>query len=90
MNSKNVLLAIAALLLVLLLSASIAAAGGSPAIPWYVIGGGGGGVSIGNYQLDSSIGQPVAGMSSNSPYEGCAGFWCWLMTYHLDLPLLNR
>jgi hypothetical protein len=63
-------------LAVLLLLAGVVLAQGMPSIGRWVVGGGGGHTENGNYSLDSTIGQAVAGVTGNAPYGLCAGFWC--------------
>ena len=55
-----------------------------------VIGGGGGNSSAGAYVLDGTVGQPVVGTVSNSPYNLCAGFWCGMGVYKVYLPFVLR
>jgi hypothetical protein len=60
-------------------------------IDWSVIGGGGGHAESGIYILDGTIGQPVIGVASASPYEVCSGFWCGVSDAGpLYLPLILR
>ncbi len=56
----------------------------------YVIGGGGGHSKVGDFVLDSTVGQAVVGTVSNIPYDLCAGFWCGLGQYKVYLPLILR
>ena len=89
MRKIAMLLAMAILFLLI----GVVLANGGPAIDWYVIGAGGGHVesSDGVYALDGAIGQPVAGVTSNTPYELCAGFWCGATAeYLIYLPLVLR
>jgi hypothetical protein len=63
-------------LAVLLLLAGVVLAQSMPSIDRWVIGGGGGHTENGNYSLDGTIGQAVAGVTGNAPYGLCTGFWC--------------
>jgi hypothetical protein len=56
--------------------AGVVLAQGTLAIDRHVIGGGGAHLETGIYALDGTIGQPVVGMISSTPYELCSGFWC--------------
>jgi len=72
---------------------TIASAAVSPAINWHVIAGGGGYVesSGGNFALNSTIGQPVAGVTNS---DLCSGFWCdvvgWITGLDIYLPLILK
>ena len=60
-------------------------------IDWYVIGSGGGTATGGNYTLNGTIGQPVAGLSSSADLDLCTGFWCKVSDlYKTILPLILR
>ena len=93
---KTTVLAVALLCsLLLVLSvveglAGVVLANGTPAIDWYVIGGGGGHSEMGDYVLDGTVGQGVAGVVNGAPYELCAGFWCGMAEYRHRLPLVLR
>ncbi len=51
----------------------------------------GGATSGGAYTLDSAIGQPVAGKTSNSLYELCAGYLCDVKAEsRLYLPVVRK
>ena len=83
------------LLLALLLPTGVALAADGYGIPRHVIGGGGGHASHSPYSLDYTIGQPVTGEASQSPYELCAGFWCGMagspgFNYRVFLPVVLR
>jgi len=91
MNRKHAFmtLLVAALLLAASLG-SVALANGTLTIDRWVIGGGGGHSEAGSYVLDATVGQAVAGMTSNAPYELCAGFWCGMGRYKVFLPLVLK
>ncbi len=92
MDRKRVVqIGLAALLVVAATGSAVASTASILAveIQRYVIGGGGGHLQQGAFALDATIGQPVAGMVSNSPYNLCAGFWCGRLTY-LYIPLVLR
>jgi len=90
MDGKKLILAASVVLLVL--ATGVALAADSYAIPHHVIGGGGGRVTSGVYTLAGVIGQPVAGLAANAPYDLCAGFWCGAgrEEYKVYLPLVIR
>ena len=67
---------LAACVLVLVTGTTLSAAPQAAEIVRSVIGGGGGRLEQGAYTLNGTIGQPVVGTSSQSPYGLCAGFWC--------------
>ncbi len=84
-------IAITSVILLLLLVTGVALAANGYTIPRHVTGGGGGRVEQGIYTLDYTIGQPVVGTASNTPYELCAGFWCGgAGEYKIYLPLVLR
>ncbi len=84
-------IAITSVILLLLLVTGVALAANGYTIPRRVTGGGGGCVEQGVYTLDYTIGQPVVGTASNTPYELCAGFWCGgAGEYKIYLPLVLR
>ncbi len=91
MNRKRILIAVlfAVLLVVLSLGVVILAAG-TLTIDRWVIGGGGGHSEAGSYVLDATVGQAAAGVTSNTPYELCAGFWCGMGRYKVFLPLVLK
>jgi hypothetical protein len=74
----------------LLLLTGTALAAGTLTIDRWVIGGGGGHSEAGSYVLDATVGQAVAGVTNNAPYELCAGFWCGMGRYKVFLPLVLR
>jgi len=92
MNRKRVIRVGLAALLVLLAAGSmtVSAAVLASDINRHVISGGGGRGAAGPYQLDYTIGQPVAGWVSNGPYNECAGFWCGGERFRVFLPLVLR
>lgn len=67
-------------------------AGGSlPAIDWWVFGSGGGRASDGgSVTLDSTLGQPVAGVSTSSSAWLGAGYWYADQPVQIFLPMLRR
>ena len=85
------LTAVTALVLALFLLTSLALANGSAGIDWHVIGAGGDRFEAGDYTLDCTLGQPVAGTARNDPYELCTGYWCGAAVEHsIYLPLVLR
>ena len=83
-------LGVAFVLIALLLTTRTAVAANGYEISSYVIGGGGGHSEASPYTLDGTVGQAVAGVVSNAPYELCAGFWCGMGRYKVYLPLVLR
>jgi hypothetical protein len=81
------------ILAVLLLTTTALSASNAPSaveVQRHVIGGGGGRSEAGDYVLRGTAGQPVAGTTTNAPYDLCAGFWCGTGTYTIYLPLVLR
>jgi hypothetical protein len=81
------------ILAVLLLAITTLSASSAPSaveVQRYVIGGGGGRSEAGSYVLRGTAGQPVAGTTTSSPYDLCAGFWCGAGIYTVHLPLVLR
>ena len=80
-------------LAVLLASVSVggaAAAAGVLTLERSVVAGGGGRVEAGPYVLNATIGQPVAGWTSQGAYDLCSGFWCSMGRYESYLPVVLR
>jgi len=79
------------LLVALLLVAQAAAARtGGYDLSWNTLfpGGATGG---GAYQMESAIGQPIAGKTSGSPYDLCAGYLCGVQSASkVYLPLVRK
>ena len=73
MKMKAIVLA---LVLLVLIASNASAAVNAIELPRYVIGAGGGRVTAGNYVLEGTVGQPVAGVVSQGNSELCSGFWC--------------
>lgn len=87
---RTVFLLILAVLLLLLLTGAVVASG-SASVDWHVIGGGGDRFEAGDYTLDCTVGQAVAGTARNDPYELCTGYWCGAAVEHnIYLPLVLR
>jgi len=56
-----------------------------------VIAGGGGFSSGGVYDVQGTIGQPVAGATSGGEHDLSSGFWGWLESFFdVYLPLVLR
>jgi hypothetical protein len=86
------LLATLALSLLLVIAAS---ADVDMRITWYAFTGGGGHSHSTHYTLDSSMGQPAAGLASSAHFRLGGGFWYVLgapqvATEHLYLPVLLK
>ena len=77
---------------ILLLAGSVWAAPNTTAITWQVLGGSGGRLESGSVGVEGTLGQPLAGVVSQSPFELCSGYWCGAggPGYKLFLPLLRR
>lgn len=73
MKMKAIVLA---LVLLVLIVSNASAAVNALELPRYVISAGGGRVTAGNYVLEGTIGQPVAGVVSQGNFDLCSGFWC--------------
>ena len=76
----------------LLLMGSVWKAPNAPEILWHVLGGGGGRVTNGSLALEGTLGQSVAGIVSQSPFELCSGYWCGaeVSGHQVYLPLVLR
>ena len=84
-------LGLAVVLALALVSVAVAFASGSgPTIDWWVFSGGGGGASSGSVTLDSTLGQPVAGVSTGDSTWLGAGYWYAEQPVQLFLPMLRR
>ncbi|MBI5033288.1 MAG: hypothetical protein HZB51_22440 [Chloroflexi bacterium] len=79
-----------ALCLILILAGNVSAAVNALDVPRYVISSGGGYSAAGNYVLEGTIGQPVAGIVSTGSYNLCSGFWCGLGVFHNLLPIILK
>jgi hypothetical protein len=63
----------------------------SDAIDWWVIASGGGKASGGGFTIQDTLGQPIAGDSSNGGLILQAGYWGGVAPeYPLYMPLLRR
>jgi len=70
---------------------TVVLAQGDYSISRSVIAGGGGFSSGGVYDVQGTIGQPVAGATSGGEYDLSAGFWGWLESFFgVYLPLVLR
>ena len=85
-----------ALILALLLALSISALGAAFAsangttIDWWALSGGGGSASGGGVTLDSTLGQPIAGVSSEAGTWLGAGYWYAEQPRQTFLPLIRK
>jgi hypothetical protein len=76
-----------------LLIAAVALAANGYEIRRFVVGGGGGRLQQEPYVLEGTVGQTVAGETSDATHQLCAGFWCEDMVSHqgkVYLPLVLR
>ena len=78
-----------AALALLALGVVVASANGT-SIDWWVLSGGGGGASGGGVTLDSTLGQPVAGVSGNTGTWLGAGYWYAEQPRQVFLPLIRK
>ena len=78
------------LCLLLILAGTANAAVNALDVPRYVISSGGGYSAAGNYVLEGTVGQPVAGIVAVGSYEVCSGFWCGLGVFRTLLPLIIK
>lgn len=79
------------LLVGLLVAGRVLAGPLAPAIDWWVVAAGGGPASNGNVSVDATLGQPVAGESTNGGVALGAGYWYGAQaTYSLYLPVALR
>jgi hypothetical protein len=62
----------------LVLVGAVLAAPVATTLERYVIGSGGGQTQAGTYTLQGTLGQPVVGTNSRTPYDLCSGYWCGL------------
>ena len=60
----------------LLLLASVALARGTWSVYRWVVGGGAVHAEKGDYVVNGTFGEPVAGALGKGPYVLCAGYWC--------------
>lgn len=70
----------------------VEASSASYAIPWEVFASGGSmTASSASYAMQSTIGQPVAGLLGSASYDLCSGFWCgveeWVWQFFLPITL---
>ena len=93
MQRYSLIISCVLVLLVALLAASqsvIAQTGGDFDLTWNALVPGGA-TRGGAYTMDSAIGQPLAGKTSSSPYELCAGYLCGVPAEtRVYLPLVRK
>jgi hypothetical protein len=77
-------------ILAALLYSSLVLSANPPAISWSTIGGGGGNSQAGNFEMNVTVGQGLAGTASSGSWHLCAGFWCGPAKYYIHLPLIRR
>jgi len=78
-----------AVLAVLALGTVVASANGTT-IDWWALSGGGGGASGGGVTLDSTLGQPIAGVSNNTGTWLGAGYWYAEQPRQIFLPMIQK
>jgi hypothetical protein len=79
------------ILIVLLLSGTALSASNAPGVyemQHHVIAGGGGQSEASGLTLNGTVGQAVAGVTSQGAYNLCSGFWCGMGRYTIHLPLV--
>ncbi len=86
---RIILLGLAAVVLFGLAGTVLAGGGGGTYISRYVFSGGGQEVQAGNYTLNGSIGQPIAGQVGTGSLSLCSGYWCNAY-YEVYLPVVIR
>lgn len=93
---KQLVFLAALLALLFLLSAGLAGAGPlATTIDRWTTAGGGGTISNSGISIDSTIGQPIAGLATGGNSQICTGFHCAVKaelapTYYLYLPNVVR
>jgi hypothetical protein len=78
------------LLVLLLMASAILAQASGYDMQRFVFGAGGGHVASGNYILDGTVGQAVAGDVSIGNYRLHSGFWFDIGPIRIYLPLIMR
>jgi len=74
MSKRNIFLMSIALLCCALIAAGVML-DGNPVINWWLTGAGGGFANAGDVTLNTSLGQPVIGVSDANDVRMEAGFW---------------
>jgi hypothetical protein len=88
---KLIFLGLVLVILLILARATITFASGTgSASYWRIFSGGGGSASGDSVTLDSTLGQPVTGVSSSGSAWLGAGYWYAEQPVQLFLPLLRR
>ena len=89
---KRKLFSIVLTLAVLLAVTGVMAAQATPGslIDWFAVAGGGGSASGGNITLESTVGQPIVGLSEGGSVSLGAGYWVAGQPAQIYLPLLRR
>ena len=89
---KRKLFPIVVALALLLATVGVLVAQATPGsvIDWFVVSGGGGTASGGNVTLDSTVGQPIAGVSTGGNVSLGAGYWYAQELVNLYLPIVVR
>ncbi len=75
---------------VLILLTGIALAANGLTIRRHLIGGGGGSVQSGDFSLQGSVGQAVAGEVGSGSVDVISGFWKPVRSYPVYLPLVVK
>ena len=76
MSKRKIWAVLAAVTCLLLLAAgALALSSDNHAINWRVIGGGGGSVQSANYEVNTTIGQPLVGLKASTNYRLGSGYW---------------
>jgi hypothetical protein len=60
-------------------------------LDWNMATYGGGNINSNHFQVSSTIGQPVIGISASSNFEVCSGFWCKVLVFfEVYLPIQSN
>jgi hypothetical protein len=92
-DKRKTLVLLATLACILLTGRALAMDSANYRLDWFtpLTSNGGGAVSSGNYAINFTIGQTVAGTSASAGYEGCLGYWCGSeVPFEVYLPLLLK
>ena len=92
MNKHTLAILITLLLCCLIMAAVALAAPAVTTVGRWVMGGGGGYAAAAPYSLESTIGQPVVGVTDQDSYQLSAGYWAGLRAaaHNIYLPMVLR
>ena len=89
MHKKKIILLCLAGMLLIAVAGTVYAAVTGPSIDWWVFSGGGAPASGGEFELNASIGQPIAGTSESGSFSIDHGYWV-RGNYLIYLPIVFR